>query len=182
MATLTGLLGDYGSDDESTSPGREAAGTDGSAAHWELCSTCKITSAFSHSELFGAAHESSCIAGPAEEAGMMDAEDALSRPASGLLASMDGAPQVFAEQLLPGTDMAASPQQPAEFVLPPDIAEPPEQQCSAKVQVSAGFLAALQKPYVLRSCFPSCKQSTHAIRMNLAAGEDSQAAGDPEQR
>lgn len=62
-------------------------------------------------------------------------EEASSRQASALLTSADGAPEVSVDQMLVESDMAASPQQPAEFELPPELAVPPDQLCSAAVQV-----------------------------------------------
>lgn len=103
MAALTGLLGDYGSDDES---GHSAA------------------------------------AGSIEDADMT--EEASSRQASALLTSADGAPEVSVDQMLVESDMAASPQQPAEFELPPELAVPPDQLCSAAVQEKIVKLLGIQ--------------------------------------
>ncbi len=89
-----------------------------------------------------------------------------------MLSTVDGAPQISTEELLTETDMASLPQQPAEFDLPPEIAEPPDQVCSAAVQVS---------------CFQLCGlliQLATASRIQLhelAAGQNSQAARDTEQ-
>lgn len=66
-------------------------------------------------------------------------EEASSRQASAFLTSADGAPEVSVDQMLVESDMAASPQQPAEFELPPELAVPPDQLCSAAVQVGPGL-------------------------------------------
>lgn len=103
MAALTGLLGDYGSDDES---GNDETGT--------------------------------------KEVEMAEAGEAASRSASAMLSIVDGAPQISTEELLTETDMASLPQQPAEFDLPSEIAEPPDQICSAAVQAKIVKLLGIQ--------------------------------------
>ena len=107
-----------------------------------------------------------------KEVEMAEAGEAASRSASAMLSIVDGAPQISTEELLTETDMASLPQQPAEFDLPSEIAEPPDQICSAAVQVGCFQLCGL-----LIQLAPASQ-----IQLNeLAAGQDSQAARDTEQ-
>jgi len=107
-----------------------------------------------------------------QEVEMAEAGEAASRSASVMLSTVDGAPQISTEELLTETDLASLPQQPAEFDLPPEIAEPPDQVCSAAVQVRCFQLCSL-----LMQLAPASQ-----IQLNeLAAGQDSQAARDTEQ-
>jgi len=161
MAALTGLLGDYGSDDESDN---NEAGTPIfthiKARAFKLASVCD--------------HFAQMLSPDAgtQEVEMAEAGEAASRSASVMLSTVDGAPQISTEELLTEIDMASLPQQPAEFDLPSEIAEPPNQVCSAAVQVRCFQLCSL-----LMQLAPASQ-----IQLNeLAAGQDSQAARDTEQ-
>ena len=160
MAALTGLLGDYGSDDESDN---NEAGTPLfthiKARAFKLASVCDHF-----------AQMLSLDAGT-QEVEMAEAGEAASRSASVMLSTVDGAPQISTEELLTEIDLASLPQ-PAEFDLPSEIAEPPDQVCSAAVQVRCFQLCSL-----LMQLAPASQ-----IQLNeLAAGQDSQAARDTEQ-
>ena len=123
MAALTGLLGDYGSDDDSDNHETGTPILHRSAS--KPASVCDYL-----------AQMLSPDAGT-QEVEMAEAGEAASRSASAMLSTVDGAPQVSTEELLTETDMASLPQQPAEFDLPPEIAEQPDQVCSAAVQVGS---------------------------------------------
>ncbi|KAL3148358.1 hypothetical protein ABBQ38_013815 [Trebouxia sp. C0009 RCD-2024] len=97
MAALTGLLGDYGSDDESAGSDHEAVAS-------------------------------------IDDVELTESGVASSRPASALPADVDAAPEVADDRALPEANTVMSPDQPSQFQLPPDIAEPPDQLCSAAVQ------------------------------------------------
>ena len=161
MAALTGLLGDYGSDDESDN---NEAGTPIfthiKARPFELASVCD--------------HFAQMLSPDAgtQEVEMAEAGEAASRSASVMLSTVDGAPQISTEELLTEINVASLPQQPAEFDLPSEIAEPPDQVCSAAVQVRC-----LQLCTLLMQLAPASQ-----IQLNeLAAGQHSQAARDTEQ-
>ncbi len=160
MAALTGLLGDYGSDDESDN---NETGTPIFPIKARASKPASMRDHF--------ARLLSPDAGT-QEVDMAEAGEAASRSASVMLSTVDGAPQICTEELLTETDMASLPQQPAEFHLPSEIAEPPDQFCSAAVQVGYFQLCRL-----LTQLAPASQ-----IQPNeLAAGQDRQAARDTEQ-
>lgn len=144
MAALTGLLGDYGSDDESAGSDHEAVGARQSQGYLKLscnrpgialCKTAHMV--FLSCSLW-------CAAASIDDVELTESGVASSRPASALPADVDAAPEVADDRALPEANTVMSPDQPSQFQLPPDIAEPPDQLCSAAVQVGSNTCFVVQ--------------------------------------
>lgn len=85
-----------------------------------------------------------CAAASIDDVDLTEPGVASSRPASALPADVDAAPDIADDRALTEANTVMSPDQPSQFQLPPDIAEPPDQLCSAAVQVGSDTCFVVQ--------------------------------------
>ena len=131
MAALTGLLGEYGSDDESAATDNAAAGPHCQLRHHKIFA-CNLQRFWSVTLTLLIV---SSVAASADDMDTVEAGEASSRPASAMHTGVEDTPEVPDDQPTIEADIQGSPQQSSQFQLPPDIAEPPDRLCSAAVQV-----------------------------------------------